>query len=677
MAKDQIIPRDKYFATLEDPNELASAIAVKITEWRRWCESRGLLSLWEAKLSNYYGSSRTGNNSQGITPGGSEGELSLIKVNDMRQLLQEQLVLVTSQRPAGEAKAVNTDSDAIKSARIGTALAEYYLQNVGLEAKFVQSVETALVCDEAFVDLFWDKEGGDPIAVDLETLKPEMSGDVTMRVHCPWNVARDPGATVDQQKWHILSYKANRFDLAAAFPKFAEEIINTERDDLPEVNMNKLPDGSDMIYVHLLVHDRTAAVPNGRYSLMVANRVVLDSKLPYKDYPVDRISPSDVIDGTTGYSASNDLLGLEQITDALHSIATSNNVTFGGQSLVGPQGAGLNITDLGKGLRYFELPADQVDKLQPLQMTRTAPETYGYIDKLESKKQQQTGSTSGVLAQQASQGASGSSMALVDSKAIQYNSGIQRSYFRLLSRCMTKLVGILRAYADTPRVARIVGKMQAQGLKEFKYTGEDLSAISTIVYEMVNPISQTQGGRLQMAQDLIAGGLVKSPKQYISVVTTGNLHTLTQDDEADQALILEENELLSEGKAVQAVITENHPDHIKSHMSVLSSPKKKQDPTLVQATLAHIQEHIALWTDASIQMPGLLAALGVPPIPMPAPMGAPMPGQAGPGAPQGDPGEMVGGGEPPAQAAADEVKQPNLPFNPATGERAEVPGVTQ
>lgn len=682
MATDTNLRSDIYFAAIEDPDELANAMGVKITEWRRWCESKGLISIWNQKLSNYYGINLTGNVSANITPGGSEGELSLIKVNDMRQLLEEQLVLVTSNRPAGQAKATNTDADSIRSSRIGTALAEYYLTNVNLESKFVEAARIAILCDEGFVDTFWDKEAGDPIAVDPETQRPEMSGDVTIRTHCSWNVARDAGATVSQQKWHILSYKANRFDMAAAYPKFAQEIINTEKDDLPMLSMNNLPDGTDMIYVHLLCHDRTAAIPNGRYALMIANRVVLDMSLPYKDYPVDRISPADVIDGGTGYSCSNDLLGLEMCTDALHSIVLSNNVTFGGQSIVGPQGANLNISDIGKGLRYFELPPDLVDKLKPLQMTRTAPETYTYINKLEQKKQQQTGSTSGTLQQQAAQGASGSAMALIDSKAIQSVSGIQRSYFRMLSSVMSKVIGVLQVYADTPKVARIVGKMQAEGLREFKYTGKDLRSISTIVYEMVNPISQTQGGRLTMGQDLIKAGMCKSPKQYISLVTTGNLETLIQDDEADQALILEENEALSEGNQVQAVITENHPDHIKSHMSVISSSKKKQDPQLVQATLGHIQEHIDLWTQASMNMPGLLAALNIPPIPMPQPpmMGPPgAPGPGGPpvGAPPGNPGKMVGGGESPVKAKADGVHEPRLPFNPETHERAAVPGASQ
>lgn len=675
---NKTIRSDEYFATLQDPLELAAAMTVKITEWRNYCQAKGLLSLWYQKLSNYYGISANGNMSQQMTPGGSEGELSLIKVNDMRTLIQEQLVLVTSQRPAGMAKAVNTDSASLKSSRIGTTIAEYYMANVGLEAKFVAATEAALLCDEAFIDLFWDKEAGDPIAVDPETQKAVMSGDVTLRVHCAWNAARDIGAAVEQQKWYILSYRANKFDLAATYPKFAEQIINNMSDDMPAIKMNDVPDGSDMVYVHLLIHDRTAANPSGRYALMVSGQIVLDTDLPYKDFPVERISPADVIDGPTGYSASNDIMGLEQITDALHSIITSNNITFGGQNVVGPPSLGLNIVDIAKGMRYFEIAADLIDKLKPLQMVATAPETFEYANILSGKKERATGSSAGVLAAQASQGASGSAMALIDSKSIQYNSGIQRSYYRLLSSSMTKLIGILRAYADTPRVARIVGKSKAQGLKEFKYTGKDLNSISSIVYEMVNPISQTQGGRLSMAQDLIKAGLIKDPKQYLTLVTTGNLDAFLENDTNDELLILEENEMLSEGQQVQALVTENPVAHIKGHMSNLSSPKAKEDPTLVATTLDHIQDHINKWMQATQNNPGLLMALGIPPLmPPPGMGGPPAPGAPGPGpVPPGahGPGPMVGGGQSPAQHKADEVRQPNLPINPATGDRAVVPG---
>jgi hypothetical protein len=679
---------NEYFASIEDPVRFASVMQDKIRVWREWITSRGLVSLWQNKITNYYGMSQGGNTSQAVTMGGSQGELKLIKVNDLHQLIQEQLVIVTSQRPAGQAKAINTDSSSQKAARIGTAIAEYYMSQAAFEQKFVNATERALLCDEGFIDLFWNKDAGDPIAVDPKTGRPVMSGDVVLRVHSSWNVARDPGCPVDSQKWHILSFPGNKFEWAESYPQFRTQILACTGENLTAIPMNNLPESTDMIWGHLLVHDRTAACPQGRYALMIGDYVVMDAKdeetgmlaLPYKDYPVERIAPSDVIDGSTGYAAANDIMGLEQITDALHSIITSNQVTFGGNTIVGPEGGNFNISDVGKGLRYIELAPDMVDKLKVLQLLKTAPEVFNYVGLLGGKKEKAVGSVSSSLAAQASQGASGSSMALIQTQAISYNSGTQRSYFRLLSAAMTKLIGILRVYADTPRVAKIVGKSKAASLKEFKYTGQDLDSISSIVYEMVNPMSQTFGGRIEMGKMLIDAGQIKSPKQLINVVATGQLDTLTENDEADQLLILEENEWLSEGKPVQVVKTEMHADHIKAHMSVLSSPKAKQDPMLVQTTLAHIDEHVRLWQFMTMSDPGYLMATGQQPMPMPQ---MPPPSQGGPpqggipepGAPQGA-GPMIGGGEPPAQLKANEVRQPGLPTVAGTNEKPVIPGVT-
>jgi hypothetical protein len=677
----------EYFAAIppEDPERLAAAMTDKIRIWREWCSSHGLTNLWQKKLKNYYGTSTGGNSSQAVVRGGSEGELSLIKVNDLHNLVQNQLIIVTSQRPAGMARAINSDTKSLKAARIGTAISEYYMSQVGFEAKFIQAVEAGLLCDESFVDLFWDKNAGDPIAVDPQTGQPEMSGECVMRTHCPWNVTRDPGLPVESQNWYIITFRVNRFDAIASYPKFETEILHCGDDNLPSIPLNDIPEGSDSIYVHLLVHDRTPSVPDGRYSLMIGSQIVLDTKLPYKDFPVERFSPSDVIDGPTGYSAANDILALEEVTDALHSMITTNQVTFGGQNIVGPQGGNLNVTDLAKGVRYFELPPDLVDKIRPLQLTSTSPEVFNYVSLLSNKKEQAVGVNSVVRGQPegALAGASGAALALIQTQAISFNSGSQRSYFRLMSGAMTKLIGILRTYADTPRVARIVGKSKSSGLKEFKYTGEDLNSISSIVYEMVNPVSQTFGGRLTMAQDLLKmPGMIKSPKQYVNIVTTGQTDVLTEDDEADGLTILEENEFLIEGKPVVAVVTENHSDHIRSHLSILTPDVKINDTDLVERVTQHVQEHIDKWTQASAQNVAILIATGQQPLPPPAPMMPPpgLPPQGGPPpglqGPPGNIGKVVGDGSAPVQTQAGEVHPPNLPNIAGTKEKPTIPGVT-
>lgn len=670
----------EYFAQITDPVRYVEACLGKIRTWREWCTSRGLEGLWTQKLMNYYGMSEDGYSSQKALSGGSEGELTNIKVNDLRKLVQDQLVVITSQRPAGMARAINSDVRSLRNARLGTAIAEYYLSQAGFEQKFVDACEIALVLDEAFVDLSWDKDAGDPIRpdVDEETgeptdkAQPIMSGELKLRTHVTYNVARDPDVKADSHRWHILSILSNRYDLAAQNPKFQEDILKASQDEVPQLKLQERK-GEDNVYMHLVLHDRTPAVPNGRLSVIIGKTLVANMDLPYPEYPVDRLTPGDVIDGSVGYCASNDVMAMEQITDALHSTVTTNNITFGGQSLVGPPLTGLVVTEVAKGLRYFEMAPDLVGKLQPLQLTKSAPETYAYIDKLSGKKQEFMGSVGGTLQAQAIQGASGSSMALIQAQAVQYNSGTQRSYFRLLSRSMTKGIGVLRVYADTPRVARIVGKSKSQGLKEFKYTGKDLNSISAIVYESVNPVSQTVGGRLQMAQDLIQNGMITSPRQYLTVIETGSLDALTGPDEDINLLILEENEQLSEGKPIQAVVTENHADHIKSHMSVIASPEAKSDPNLVANALDHIQQHLSIWMDASQNNPAILLATGQQPLPMPGPPGA---GPAGPGEPQPSAGGQAPETQgPPGQGLEDsQPRQPQMPMNPATGERATVPG---
>ncbi len=678
MAKRKSARSMEYFASIQDPDKLAQEMIVKISEWRAYCRNRGLTSLWGKKLTNYYGFSNNGNTSQGVAKGGSEGELSLMKVNDLHNLVQNQLVIVTSQRPSGVARAINSNTDSLRSARIGSAIAEYYQVQNGMEKKFVNTALTAILLDEAYMDLFWDKTAGDPISADLETDKPVMSGDVVARTHCGWNVARDTGCKIEAQRWHIISYKQNRFDAAETYPKFREEILSASDGTVPTISLNNIPEGSDEIETHLLVHDRTPACPEGRYALMIADKVVYDSTLPYKDYPVYRMAPEDVVDGPLGYTSVNDILGMEEMTDGLHSIISSNQITFGGVNLLGVKGNDINHSDLAKGLRYLEVQPEFFDKLKPLVLAQTAPEVFQYVQMLGSKKEQQVGVNSVVRGQPEGQlsGASGSALALIQAQAISFNSGIQRAYFELMSAVMTGCISILRSYADTPRVAAIVGKSKSMGLKQFKYTGKDLNAISSIVYEQTNPVSQSIGGRLQMAQDLIKANMIKSPKQYITVLTTGNLDAMTEDDEADQLLILEENELMSDGKPVKAVVTEMHADHIKSHMSVLSSVAAKQDPTVVQGALAHIQEHIDLWTQASQTNPGLLFATGQQLIPMAQPPAQPAGGPPGPGAPQGPQG-MVPGPVSPAQQKAADVNQPSLPTVAGTDQKAQVPGVPQ
>ncbi len=660
----------------------------KVDQYRNFCTDRGKFAKWQRALNNYYGvSSDALKSSNVVTSGGDDGQLSMMKVNDFRNLIQHQLILITGQRPAGQAKAINSDPESLHQARIGSLLTEYYLSQVGWEEKFVKGSEASLVVDEAFYVLDWDANTGEVVRPDEEG-RLIKSGDATLRVVMPWNMARDPYIQDPaEMKWGIYTYRVNKWDLAAKFPQHREIILDNKTDKSKPFPFNNTDDtDSDQIEVAVLSHDKTDACPQGRVTMAISEAILIDvPMLPFAEWNIYRISQNDILDTGFGYTNNNDLLALEAVTDSLNSIVITNQLNYGAQSIKGAKGLGLDYTQLANGSTYFEVEPSMFNMLEPIQMTNTAPEIFKYIDDLGRKKETIAGINSVVRGdpEGALRSNSGSALALVQAQSLQFQSGGQRSYYHALSKVNTGLIKLLQRYADTERIVRITGKVQGQYLQEFKFSKDNLSNISSVIFEMVDPVFQSIGGKISIADNLLQKNMIKNARQYLTVVRTGSLDAFTEDDEADEIAIKSENELLREGKPVRAIAVENHEEHIQGHMSVIASPNSKDNQALVDATLAHIMEHAELWQQLSLQNPALLIATKQKVLPPPPQFGGPVPGGV-PTPPANREADGSGGkdqtaevmsGVPAVQQKADEVRQPQLPVNPATGERASIPGV--
>lgn len=680
---------DKYFATLEG-REYLDALKLKVNIYRNFIARSGHVALWRTALGAFYGSSEDGKQSWRVTPGGEFGELVQQKVNDFASLLRHQLVLAVQERPAGIAKAVNTDTKTLRNARIGTQLVEYYLSDPAhhFEIDYVRALGLALCSAESFVVQDWNTSLGADVRPD-EIGKMIKQGDLEQEVYTTWNAARDIGSPSAVQPWYVFSSRKNKFELAAKYSAFEEDIImfgasNTGlvRPPLFAGQTNE----TDFIEVHKLIHLPTDACPKGRYTLFIGETVLLDVPYPYPANNIHRVSDQELCETAFGHTSNYDLLSLEQVTDTLHSIVLNNQSTFGVSTIVGPKGAGLAHQELAKGLRYLELDPNLVDKVRPLNLTATPVEVFNYLTMLGTKKGEMSGINSILRGdpEGSLKGASGSAMAFLESQAIRYNTGIQKSFYRLCSSGGTGIIENLRKFADEPRIIRIAGKSNMQAIKEFKVDRDTLNSVSTVVFEPVNPILQTAAGKAQLAELMVEKGMIKSPKRMIEVYTTGNLNVLLEDDVACEEAIIEENEQLADPEIdpktgqelpIVAVISENHQDHIRGHQSVISKPNAKKDPMLVQRVLMHIQEHINLWNQASQTNPALLAATGqnvLPQMPVPGMAPAPTAGQGAPGAPQPKTGGATGGGQEPREASL-----PKPPMNPSTGERANVaPGTS-
>lgn len=639
-----------YFAQLPS-NEIVPELKERVRRYYKNLEETGRLSRLKKSYSYYYGESST-HSSTGIQRGGSQGELHLVKVNEYRNLIQHLLVLTTQSRPAYRCMAVNNDVKSQHQAILGNGLLEYYLKTKKVEQHLRSSTESALVLDEGFVHLEWDTELGQPLILDQDKYIRE--GDIRFSTLSPLDVIRDPYRRSPDQDWLIVRFDVNKYDLAAKYPDFKEDIERLQIDFAEHsfVDYSKAEETS-MIYGYIFYHAKTAAMPDGRLVLFAGDKNLLDVPLPYGDIPVFRTSAADVLSSIFGYSPGADLLVLQEVTDALHSAITSNQLTFGTQSIIGPKGADLNVSHLANGMTYFELDPKMIDMLKPLQLTSTPAELFNYITTIRNSMQMLSGVNSVSRGDLDSIGknTSGAAMALIQSMTLQFTSGLQASYAQLLENVGTGIIKMLQSFARSPRVAEIAGNSKRYMLKSF--SSKDLAQISRVVVEATNPMSQTLSGRLEMAKDLLNSGLITRPQAYVTVLNTGRVDSLDQTLLDEELTIQAENEMLSQGKSVPVVMTDNHPEHIKGHKSVISNPESRQDPQVLMATLQHIQQHMDQLREAP---PELLAILGMQPLP---------PAQPSPGAsslPQ------TLDNRPPDEKKAAQTATPKMPVNPLSGQ---------
>jgi hypothetical protein len=346
----------------------------------------------------------------------------------------------------------------------------------------------------------------------------------------------------------------------------------------------------------------------------------MDTGLPYKHIPVYGMKPAKWYGTPFGYTPCYDLMGLQRNYDSLMSIIASNQMNYGTQNIVIERGSEVNVTALAQGLNAIEVnPGSRPPA--PLNLVQTPPEIFSHCDRLVEQMETLSGINSTARGNPEESLKSGTALALVAAQAIQFNSGLQKSYNNLGEDVATGLIELLQVFATSPRMASIAGKSNRARVMEFK--NDDLANISRVVAESVNPISKTAAGRLQMAQDLLQiPNMIKTPQHYFEVIETGTLEPLLEHQTSQMIFIRSENEQLSdaEGIPVQVMITDEHLLHIHEHSTVLDSIDARQNPVVVQKTTKHIQDHInALKTGD----PDLLRALGQQPIPPPPPPGPP------------------------------------------------------
>lgn len=659
-----------YFA-LKTGREFVEACFKRLDDYRMYIERSGKLSTWKRVYKNYY---LGGQENARLRQGGDKNQFVISQVNHFANILGHMLNNVTMSRPNLKARAQNGDFKSLAQTKVGDQVLEYFLGERDLEDRTKDGAELSLIFGEAELVELWDATLGEDVAAEPDPITGELTGnvekqgDVTFDIYAPMDAARDfTMGSPELCPWKIYRKMVSRWDLAAKFPQYETEILQTSVAPSSlrrqRIGHASFETEEDQIWIYTFVHKKTPAVPGGRLAQFIDNAdvILIDTPLPHKKVS-HRIAPREQHGTIFGYTIAYDLLPIQENLNMLYSIIASNQAMFGVQSLLVPKGSGIEYSALQGGLKIVEYDAKPGIDTRPsvLQLTSTPPEIFKHIDHLILQMETISGVNSVVRGQPEASLESGAALALVASQSLQFMSGFQQSYTRFLESAGTGLLDILKEYAKAPRLISIVGRNNVQYLPEF--TGEDISQIDRVTAEVNNPLARTTSGKLQIAQDLLSKSLI-DPKQYLQILETGNLEQATEGLSSQLMLIKEENEALMEGKNVPAIRTDIHLLHIAEHATVLANLDARFRPEVVMAVDEHIRQHETLL----MQMTPILAgATNQPILNSGAPAGGPP--QGGGPVPAGGPPSEVVNPENPIQQQGAAVRGPQMPKNPINGQ---------
>ncbi len=652
-----------YFAAA-DSLELAANLDAKITIWSDIANKNGLKNTWQRAYNAYYGRHWFGYGSAGqgsIINMGDQGELSAVTANDFRNLIKHMLVLTTNQKPAFDPRATNTDEKSQTQTRLAKNILDYYVREKRLRRFLTCAAELALVMGKGFVKCTWDKQSGKPYSVSTyqgpdgeEKQRMVYEGDVKLVTLDALSVFVDQSLEDwDQVQWVDTLEWVNKFDLAAEHPEMADQILELPtKNDMQGMRgyLNQGLEDTNLIAVKEFYHLRSPALINGRFQRRLNSEIVLyDGPMPYKKLPVFRIVPGRWYGSTEGYTEAFDILNLQQSENVVWSTIYTNLQTYGVQNVLMPDGCNITPIQLAKSLQVLKYnPA--AGKPEGLNLTQIPPEAFKYLEMVNQKMETVFGMNS--VSRGTPDGElSGKAMGLLQSMAIQYASGFQESYAELAEDVGTFILHLINDFAQTERIISIAGKFNKGDVVKFQ--GGDLDQIERVVVELGNPMSKTLAGRLDIARDLLQNGLIANPQEYINVLETGNLETMTEAPESELALIRAENEALTEGKPVVVLRIDKHIQHAREHKTLLSRPDVRINGQLTAAVLQHIAEHEQYFFQEGAN-PFYLAITGEPGLPPPPP-GAP----GLPPGPMPPPGPQQGNGAPPPDTGP--IEEPPQP----------------
>lgn len=705
-------PEDTYFANL--PDELiGAAIWERKREYEKFLKASGLFALYKKMHWRYYGHDVASQfTTHEIGTDGKQGELHVLRLNHLRSIVTSWLTMVRSQRPAVTPVAINDDYESELEVKRGKALLDHMRGPSGasIESREGEAREFAGLYGHGFLLQLWNEGLGDVVlppaaeegiamAAGEDLTAPVRTGDLEAWALSPLDTFFDPRRKDTKYPWILCRVWKQRHDLIARFPAFKEKILQMKSQ--PEADGTDGIDFSfamirsndtahknlkDEIPLYVFLHQRTEAMPDGKQVFLLdANTILRSGPLGYKHVPLRRLAPANIDRTPFGYSPAWDQLAPQEAHDTLSTIALTNARSFGLGVMTSPSGSNVEFEKIAEGLVLLPYTPG-MDPPKPVQMPQTPDQVFQFRKELIGEQGTILGINSVIRGDPEASLKSGSALALVQAQGVQFSNDFQENDVRFIEEHSLDTIEICQLYMQDERKFEIVGTHVAS--LTLPFTGDQLKRITRVRVQLVNPLSKTLAGKVQMADTLAERfGNVLTPGDYFRVLESGNGDHLTKRLQQKAACIERENEMLALGKPVRALITDDARAHVKKHLEIVDNPaiRESQDPlavAIIKATLDHIDEHEKLLAQATVMRPGLLELTeqmplqaALPPPPPTAEPGKPGEKPEGPPKPAPGPQQPAAPTLQPKPAGADQQpRMPQMPVNPSTNTRVESPG---
>lgn len=694
---------DIYWAANSDVDTFASELTKRIVDYYEFLNQTGRATRAKRAWNTFYGYSPDGTrDTMALTPGG-EGELVNMNTNHFAALLNQAVVMTTSNRPAFKANAVaNTFKDKAH-AQVAEGILDHYDRNLFLHEKDTAVAFRAVLTGEGYGAVHWDTSQGDESA-DPDSGEVIKDGDIDVTVHTLFDVAYDCGSEdFSKVQWIAIRRPVSRHDLAAMYPHKADYILSAAQNKDTDYNFNDFrwnnfkQEKKDYVDLWEFRHIPSPALPGGRLVRLINQKcVVYDTHTdlegnpraghyPYgKGLRVRRMQPDEIVGGSGGHTAFFDLLSQQEGIDLVATIMASTVNTSGAANLYVTRGANISIDALAGGFNIIQ--GDTPEAPKPVDTAHVSKETLDFASMCVQWMRQRT-ALNDVVMGEPTKGMPAQAMALMHAQALQFHSKYQESYQRYTEGVRTDIIEVLKMYANTTRVAYIAGP--GGQWKAAEFSKKDIASVSHVYVEQLSAAAKSFPGRMSMAKDMIDMGLINQPEQYIDLVSSGQLKPLYESQEANLMRIAAEKDLLRKGIGLPPVdqmgnfvddgqphvwplMSDTHWLDIPEYLAVVNTPEARADPQVVQAVMGVVMWKLDAWRAMDPALIALYKGMMPPPRVDPAMLGPA--GLAGPAANTNE--------QPPGNPAntnlelPEGVKNPNLPKtppNPLTGTEGQAP----